>query len=144
MAGGRVVPIEYDLPFDEMKARCAAALPAGGCLPAAHSEELAGGEGGGGDSAMDLAQLHPSDSTWELPATVRRCCTREAATSSLSGTVASCWQVLRLYFAQEAEIQREDVLQCLPGAAARMHARRQDMRSLLCALLRDRPASNVA
>ena len=39
--GAGVVPIEYDLPFDEMKARCAAALPAGGCLPAAHSEELA-------------------------------------------------------------------------------------------------------
>ena len=61
MAGGRVVPIEYDLPFDEMKARCVAALPAGCCIPAAHSEELVMG-----GSAIHLAQLHTSNSSGGL------------------------------------------------------------------------------
>ena len=77
---------------------------------------------------MDLARLHTSDSTWELPAMVWRCCTWEAATSILSGTVASCWQVFWHYFAQEAEMPRIRCAAvcawccCMPACSAARHA----------------------
>ena len=114
MAGGRVVPIEYDLPFDEMKSRYGprCQLDAASQLQTSDSsEELATGE-----RMIGLAQLLTSGRCRQPVergcAMIWHCCIWEAVMSSLSDTVICCWQIFWHCFTQEAALQRIMVVGC--------------------------------